>query len=73
MSRKRQRKSEPDKAIQAAVVARLKRGQPSAPQWPVDGSRLLMTGGVVLIALCIAMIYGQQSPSHPLTTMIIFT
>ena len=68
MSRKRQRKFESHLTNRASSAERPEPHQTSAeaPKWPLENSRVLMAWGVVLIALCTAMIYGQTVRVPPI-------
>ena len=67
LSRNR-RRSERDRTNRAPTAERPERSYPSADvgMWPLDGSRSLIAWGVVLIALCTAMIYWQTVAVPPI-------
>ena len=67
MSRKRQPKSVKLPST-ASSGGRPELGQRSvqAPDWPLEGSHVLTAGGVVLIALCTALIYAQTLQVPPI-------
>jgi len=68
MSRKRQRKPESHLTSRASPAERPEPGQPGveAPKWPLEGSHLLIAGGLVLILFCTAMIYAQTVQVPPI-------
>jgi tetratricopeptide (TPR) repeat protein len=68
MSRRRQRKSERHLSSRTFPAKQAKPDQPSAeaPKWPLDVSRMLIAWGVVLLALCTAIIYAQTVHVPPI-------
>jgi tetratricopeptide (TPR) repeat protein len=68
MGRKSQRKLERRLAGYASAAKGAEARQPGvdAPRWPFEGSRMLTALGVVLIALCTAMIYTQTVKVPPI-------
>ncbi len=66
MNRKQRRQLQRSTARRTAVAVQPAPPAVAAPKWPLESSRILIAGGVVLIAICTWIIYGQTVHVAPI-------